>query len=39
MYKVVINQLKTGTQKQAYFRWTNLRQLARTEPGRGADAC
>ena len=32
MYKVVINQLKTGTQKQAYFRWTNLRQQARTDP-------
>ena len=32
MYKVVINQLKTGTQKQAYFRWTNLRQKARTDP-------
>jgi hypothetical protein len=32
LYKVVINQLATGTQKQAYFRWTNLRRLARTDP-------
>ena len=32
MYKVVINQLATGTQKQAYFRWTNLRQRVLTEP-------
>jgi hypothetical protein len=32
LYKVVINQLKTGSQKQAYFRWTNLRRIARTDP-------
>jgi hypothetical protein len=32
LYKVVINQLKTGAQKQSYFRWTNLRQKALTEP-------
>jgi hypothetical protein len=32
MYEVVINQMKTGPQKQAYFRWTNLRQIARTDP-------
>jgi hypothetical protein len=35
MYKVVINQLKTGTQKQAYFRWTNLRQVALSDPASG----
>ena len=32
MYKVVINQLKTGAQKQAFFRWTNLRARVLTEP-------
>ena len=32
LYKVVINQLKTGAQKQAYFRWTHLRSRMLTEP-------
>jgi hypothetical protein len=32
LYKVVINQLKTGVQKQAYGRWTNIRQRVLTEP-------
>lgn len=32
LYKVVINQLRTGSQKQAYFRWTNLRRLALDRP-------
>ena len=32
LYKVVINQLKTGAQKQAYFRWTHLRARVLTEP-------
>jgi hypothetical protein len=37
MYKVVINQLKTGTQKQAYFRWTKLRGLAEGDPAEAQD--
>jgi hypothetical protein len=32
LYTVVINQLKTGAQKQAFFRWTNLRARVLTEP-------
>jgi hypothetical protein len=32
MYKVVINQLKTGAQKQAFFRWQHLRANALTDP-------
>lgn len=32
MYKVVINQLKTGAQKQAFYRWQNLRARVLTEP-------
>ncbi len=32
MYKVVINQLQTGAQKQAFFRWKNLRARVLTEP-------
>jgi hypothetical protein len=32
MYKVVINQLQTGAQKQAFFRWKNLRSRVLTEP-------
>lgn len=37
MYKVVINQLKTGTQKQAFFRWKNLRARVLTEPAWAQD--
>src|SRR5262245_29571876 len=32
MYKVVINQLKTGAQKQAFYRWQHLRSIALTNP-------
>jgi hypothetical protein len=32
MYKVVINQLATGGQKQAFFRWQHLRSSMLTEP-------
>lgn len=32
MYKVVINQLKTGAQKQAFFRWQHLRARVLNEP-------
>jgi hypothetical protein len=32
LYSIVINQLQTGTQKQAYFRWQHLREQALTEP-------
>ena len=32
MFKVVINELSTGAQKQAFFRWTNLRARVLTEP-------
>ena len=38
MYKVVINQLRTGAQKQAFFRWTNLRAQGADRAGVGAGA-
>jgi Zinc carboxypeptidase len=38
MYSIVINQLKTGAQKQAFFRWQHLRADALTDPAAGQAA-
>jgi hypothetical protein len=32
LYKVVINEVSKGYQKQAYFRWTHLRKVMLTDP-------
>lgn len=37
LYKVVINQLETGGQKQAFFRWKNLRARVLDEPAWAQD--